>query len=422
VDYLRFLAERANLIEPSPIRTVISRISEFTDKGRKVIPLAAGDPDPNIIPKELLLEMMQEVLDDPRSVVYAPTQGLPDARRAIAQFCGKQYNLGVSAEDIIITTGGQQAIDLVSKVLFDPNDIILLENPSYTNTILCWKHYAVKMIAVEMDNNGMKIDLLEGILKRLRSEGKHAKLVYTITPGQNPTGVTLQEERCKHLLELASTYDFLVFEDAAYLSLQYQDRAKSLASMDKEGRVMHGNTASKIMGTGWRIGWLMAKDIILEKVLQSKMPLDMCTPSPSQLLLKQMITKNHIYGAVNTACEVYKRKKDLMLKSMEEHLPDMKFTRPVAGMSLMLWMPTEVDAWDFSGKLLEKYGVAVVPGGPFFLNGNGTNSIRLNFSRPNLDDIPTAIESISTLVKEEDIKGTYSLQKNLAFQQCIHDT
>ncbi|MEM2498025.1 MAG: PLP-dependent aminotransferase family protein [Candidatus Nezhaarchaeales archaeon] len=401
MSYERFLAGRANLIEASPIRVAVAKIAELTDRGFKVISLAAGDPDPDVIPRRLLAQLMLKVLDDPRSVIYAPTQGWPNARRAIAEFYGKQYGLNVSSDNIIITTGGEQALDLVPRVLCDPGDVVVLENPSYTNAILCWKHYAVQMVGVPMDDNGMRMDLLEETLKRLKSEGKRVKFVYTVTPGNNPSGITLSEDRGKYLLELASKYDFLVFEDAAYLPLQYGARLKPLISMDKDGRVIHESTASKIMGTGWRTGWLIAKGEVFEKSLQAKMPMDMCAPSPSQLLFEELIVKGYVYDVINVACKSYEEKMSLMVKSIEDYLPNLKSTKPVAGMFLMLWLPSNVKGWDFFNRLIEKYRVAIVPGEPFFIDGSGVNTIRLNFSRPKLDDIPNAIKSIAKLLKED---------------------
>lgn len=400
-SYERFLAGRANFVESSPIRVAVGKIAELTEKGNKIISLAAGDPDPNIIPRKVLAQLMLEVLDDPRSVIYSPTEGYPSVRRAIAQFYAKQYSLNVSADNLIVTTGGEQALDLVAKVLCDPGDVIVLENPSYTNAILCWKHYAIQMFGVPLDDDGMKMDLLEEELKKLKSMGKRVKLVYTITPGHNPAGVSLNEDRGRNLLELASKYDFLVFEDAAYLPLQYERTVKSLLNIDKEGRVIHESTSSKIIGTGWRAGWLIAKGEVFEKSLQAKMPMDMCAPSPSQLLFEKLVTTSQVYELIKSSCKGYAEKKNLMVKTIEEYLPNLRFTKPVAGLFLMIWLPTSVKSWDFFDRLIEKHYTAIVPGEPFFLDQSGSNTIRLNFSRPSLNDIPIAIERITKLLKED---------------------
>lgn len=401
VEYRKFLAGRSNLIEPSPIRIAVAKIAELMSKGLNVISLAAGDPDPDVIPRKLLGELMEEVLDDSRSVIYAPTQGWPDVRENIVKFYEAQYNLKIDSGNVLITTGGEQAIDLIPKVLCDPGDVVILENPSYTNTILCWKHYAIQMFGVPVDESGMDTNKLEELIKKLSSEGKRVKLVYTITPGHNPSGVTLSEERGKHLLELASKYDFLIFEDAAYLPLQYGVRLKPLLSIDDEGRVIHESAASKIMGTGWRVGWLIAKGEIFDKCLQAKMPVDMCAPSPSQLLFSKLIEKGYIEGIIREACESYQGKRDSMIEAIEEFMPGLKFTKPIAGMFIMLWLHEKINGWDFFNKLANKYQVVVVPGEPFFLDGNGRNTIRLNFSRPRRDNIPDAIEKMAKLLKEE---------------------
>lgn len=399
--YDKFLSARSNLIESSPIRVAVAKIAELRNKGLKVISLAAGDPDPDVIPRKLLADLMKDILADPRSVIYAPTQGWPDTRDAISKYYKEQFGLDVDMDNILVTTGGEQTLDIVPRVLCDPGDVVILENPSYTNTILCWRHYAVQMYGVPIDDNGMKIDVLESLLRKLRSEGKIVKLVYIITPGHNPTGVTLNMDRCKHLLELASKYDFLIFEDAAYLPLQYDGNIKPLLSMDYEDRVLHTSAASKVIGTGWRVGWLIAKDMIFNKCLQAKMPIDMCAPSPSQLLFATLIEKKYIMDIIEKARRSYRKKRDIMIKSIEEYLKGVRFTRPIAGMFIMLWLKEKIDGWDLFNKLADKQQVIIVPGAPFFLDNSGNNTIRLNFSRPSIEEIPVAVERISRVLKEE---------------------
>lgn len=401
VAFEKFLSSRANLIESSPLRVAVSKAAELASRGIKAISLAAGDPDPDVIPRKLLADLMYEVLSDPRSVLYSPPQGYPDVIKAVSKYYSEVYNISVDPSDILVTTGGQQALDIIPRVLCGTGDAVVLENPSYINAILCFKHYSVQLYGVPIDENGMRVDRLDELMKKLISDGKRVKYVYTISIGQNPSGVSLTYERGKYLLELASKYDFLILEDAAYSPLQYDGNVKPLLGLDAEGRVIHIGTASKILGTGWRIGWLIAKGPVFDKSLHAKMPMDMCAPSPSQLLFSKVVEKGLIRDVISTACRAYKDKRDAMLRALEEGLPDLKFTRPIAGMFIMLWLPARVDGWDFFNKLADKHHVIVVPAAPFFLDNGGRNAIRLNFSRPNINDIPIAIERMRQLLKEE---------------------
>lgn len=404
MDYTKYLAGRANWIKGSALAEVMKKASELQKKGMKLISLAAGDPDPGLIPRTALGEIAKEVLEkEPKSVMYTPANGIPELREELARFLKKYDHLEVSPENIVITIGGTGALDLLGRVLIDPGDVVIAENPSYINTLLAFEQLGAKIEGVPVDNDGMRVDLLEEKIKELKAKGQKIKFIYTIPTGQNPMGVTMSMERRKALLEIASKYDLLIIEDAAYNFMRYEGGdIVPLKALDDEGRVIVAGTLSKVLGTGFRIGWIIAEGEILKKVLMQKQPIDFCAPAISQYIALEYLKrgyfeKYHLEGALLG----YKEKRDIMLKALEENLPDAEFTRPIAGMFIMLFLPEGADGIAFAGELMEKKGVVVVPGKPFYTDESGRNAIRLNFSRPSKDDIPVGIEKLAELYKEK---------------------
>jgi len=400
-DYGKFFASRINYMYPSPIREAVAKIA-YKSKIKPIISFAAGEPDPEVLPRDIYANLAAEIFRKvPKIVNYAPAEGVSDLREEIAKFMKEYEGVETSYEKVIVTVGGSQALDIVARVLFEPGDIVITENPSYVNTLLCWRHYGVQLTGVEMDEKGMRTDKLEEKIKELKNKGRLVKLIYTIPTGQNPSGITMNLERRKHLLEIASKYDVLVVEDTAYNHLVYEEvPVKPLRSMDKEGRVIYAGSFSKVLGTGLRVGWLEAPEEVIEKVRYSKQPMDMCAPVPSQYIVLEVLRRKMFRDIKMRAIEAYKHKRDLMLKALDTHLPELKHTKPVAGMFILLWLPEKIESYAFTDALLEKYDVAVIPAARFFLGEEGRNVIRLNFSmaKPNLID--EGVKRIAELVGE----------------------
>lgn len=401
IDYSRFLSGRVSYIEPSPIREMVSKIAKKSRETR-VISFAAGEPDPDIIPRRLYAELAREVFEDKRSVNYSPTEGVLELREEIAAFMKKYEGVESTVDNIIVTLGGSQALDLVARLMLNPGEGVLTENPSYVNTILDWKQWGAIVTGVKIDENGLDTGELEVTVKRLKRDGRVVKLIYTIPTGQNPSGITMSNERRKHLLEIASEHDLLVVEDGAYNYLVYEPlEVKSLKSMDSEGRVIFAGSFSKVLGTGLRIGWLHLPEELAEKFRVAKGPTDMCPPVPSQLLVLHILRRNLFEDIRSRAVETYKRKRDLMLKAIAEYMSRLKHTKPIAGMFILLWLPSHIDGWKFSEEALEKYSVAVIPAAPFFTDNSGKSVIRLNFSMVPENDIEEGIKRLTQLIKEK---------------------
>jgi 2-aminoadipate transaminase len=379
---------------------MVSKIAEKS-KVTRVISFAAGDPDPDVIPRALYANLAKRVFEEERkSVIYSPTEGIPELREEIARFMGMYEGVEASPSDIIVTVGGSQALDLIGKLMIDPGDIVIVENPSYVNTLLVWKPYGVRLIGIPMDENGMDTYLLESKLRELKADGKFPKLIYTIPTGQNPTGITMSLDRRKHLYEIASQYDLLIVEDGAYNHLVYEQvEVKSIKSMDVEGRVIFVGSFSKVLGTGLRVGWLHLPRELVDVFKAAKGPADMCAPVPSQLIVYRILREGLFKEIKENAIKAYKEKRDLMLDAIDKYLHGVKHTHPVAGMFIFLWLPEHIDGWRLAEEVLEKKAVATIPGAPFYTDQTGRNTLRLNYSMAPKDLIDKGVRDLSEFIK-----------------------
>ena len=284
--------------------------------------------------------------------------------------------------------------------MIDPGDIILSDNPAYINTLLAFKQLGGILEPIAVDEDGMKTYLLEEKIENILGMGRKIKFIYTIATGQNPMGVTMSLDRRRELLEIASKYDLLIVEDAAYNFMKYNDQnVPSLKSLDEDGRVIMVGTFSKVIGTGFRIGWIIAEDVILKKIIMEKQPIDFCAPTISQYISLEYLRRGFFEKYHLNALQKYKVKRDVMLNALQENLENIVFTKPIAGMFIMLFLKPSIDAVKFSEKLLYDEHIVVVPGKPFYIDDKGANTIRLNFSRPSEEEIKKGIERLAKAYK-----------------------
>ncbi|MDK2854646.1 MAG: 2-aminoadipate transaminase [Thermococcaceae archaeon] len=268
LDYEKYFSEKALGMKASEIRELL-KLVETSD----VISLAGGLPAPETFPVEIIAEITKEVLEKhaAQALQYGTTKGFTPLRLALAEWMRKRYDIPISKVDIMITSGSQQALDLIGRVFINPGDIVVVEAPTYLAALQAFKYYEPEFVQIPLDDEGMRVDLLEEKLQELEKEGKKVKLVYTIPTFQNPAGVTMSEKRRKRLLELASEYDFLIVEDNPYGELRYSgEPVKPIKAWDDEGRVMYLGTFSKILAPGFRIGWIAAEPHLIRKLAHTK--------------------------------------------------------------------------------------------------------------------------------------------------------
>jgi 2-aminoadipate transaminase len=375
----------------------------------EVISLAGGLPDTSTFPPETFAAVAQRIANEScaKALQYGPTDGLLETKHCIAAVM-KAEGMHVDPEDVIVTTGGQQVIDLITKTLIDPGDVIVAEAPTYPGAVPTFSSYQADVVQVEMDKCGMRVDLLEETLDQLERDGRRLKFIYTVPTFHNPAGVTLSLERRQRLVEIANERELLVLEDNPYGMLRYDGEAlPPLRALDGGVYVMYLGTFSKILSPGIRLGWVVAPPPVLEKINLGKQAADLCTSTLSQLMVQAYFEESDWRDYVQSLTEVYRDRRDTMMDALAEYFPaEAEWTRPQGGMFIWVTLPEFIDTTDLLARALRE-NVAFVPGAAAYLDGRGHNSMRLNFSASSGDDIREGVRRIGEVVKEQvELYGT----------------
>jgi 2-aminoadipate transaminase len=376
----------------------------------EVISLAGGLPDTSTFPPELYAQLMAGVAahDTARALQYGPTGGMAVALDTIVEVMAAEGTI-VDAEDVIVTTGGQQVIDLVCKTLIDPGDTIVAEAPTYPGAIPTFSAYQADVVQIEMDHDGMPIDALEETLNRLAAAGRRPKFIYTIPNFQNPGGVTMSLERRRRLVEVARERELLILEDNPYGLLRYEgEELPTLYSLDASsaGRggasdlVIYLGTFSKILSPGVRLGWAVAPRPVLEKLNLGKQGADLCSSPVTQLFVARYFAEEDWMGYIRTLRDLYRHRRDAMLQALQAHFGESAhWTKPQGGLFVWATLPDYIDTTDLLARALQSEGVAFVPGRAAYMDGrSGSCSMRLNFAGIHEDDIREAIRRIGKVV------------------------
>ncbi|RLG82051.1 MAG: aminotransferase [Thermoprotei archaeon] len=375
-------------------------------EGKKIISFAGGLPDPKVFPKKELAEIASYVIREhgDKSLQYCPTKGVTEFRNVLREFLRRSGVSLSSNDDVMVTTGSQQALDLISRVLIERGDEVIVELPTYLAALNAFRLSRPNITGVPMDENGMITDVLEEEIKRLKWLGRQIKFIYTVPVAHNPTGITMSLERKKHLLEIASKYDILIIEDNPYSYFIYDEDVDvtPIKTLDKEGRVIYMGTFSKILAPGLRIGWVVGDRLLIDYLERAKQVADLHTPTLTQYIAMEAIKRGVVDIAIDRARRIYKVKRDLMLKALSTYMvKGTKWVRPAGGLFILLWLPSyDIDTKKLLPEAI-KEGVAYVPGASFFANGMGWNTIRLNFSFPKPEEIEEGIKILSNVIKRK---------------------
>jgi 2-aminoadipate transaminase len=316
--------------------------------------------------------------------------------------------MDVGPDDLLVSTGGQQVIDLVCRTLLDPGDVVLAEGPTYPGAVPVFCSYQADVVQVEMDDDGMRIDRLEAELDRLDREGRTPKFIYTVPSFQNPAGVTMALDRRRALVRLAKQRELLVLEDNPYGLLRYEgDALPTLYALDGGEYVIYLGTFSKILSPGLRLGWTAAPPPVLDKLNLAKQSADLCSSPLSQYFVVSYFANRDWRAYLRGLVELYRRRRDTMLDALQEHLPaEAEWTHPRGGLFVWARLPDYIDTTDLLARALRD-NVAFVPGAGSYLDGRGHNSMRLNFSASDGDAIREGVRRIGEVVKEQvDLYGT----------------
>jgi 2-aminoadipate transaminase len=396
--YANLFAARTRVMRSSAMRDLMAITAR-----PEVISLAGGLPDTSTFPPESFAAQMTRIAQESaaEALQYGPTEGFEATKAAIAGVMSAE-GMSTEPEDIIVTTGGQQAIDLITKTLVDPGDPVICEAPTYPGAVPVFCSYEADTYQVEMDDHGMRIDELEALLDRLEADGRRPKFVYSVPTFQNPAGVTLSAERRRRLVAVARERELLIVEDNPYGLLRYEGEPQApLYQLDGGDYVIYVGTLSKILSPGIRLGWAVAPPPVMEKIVLGKQATDLCTSTLTQYFALEYFAEDRWLEYVANLCDIYRDRRDTMLDALERHFPEQAtWTRPNGGLFVWATLPDYINTSDLLAKALRE-NVAFVPGAAAYVAECGTNSMRLNFSGQTEDEIREGVRRIGKVVREQ---------------------
>jgi 2-aminoadipate transaminase len=372
-------ASRAAGIVSSVMRDLMSMA------GRpEIISLAGGFPNTEAFEREIFDEVVEIVARDhlAAALQYGPTEGLIELRELIVDIMAHE-GARAGVEDIMVTSGGQQAIDLSIRTFVNPGDTVLAEGPTYPGAVPCFTTYEARVEHVPMDDDGLRVDLVEEALDRLAAQGRPPKLLYTIPNFHNPAGVTMSLERRERLIEIAHERELLIVEDNPYGQIRFDgEPLPTLWELDGgQGWVIYLSTFSKILAPGTRVGWVAAPAAVLRKMNLGKQAADLCSSTVTQRFVIEYLKRHDWRDYVARLNGIYRLRRDALLRALEEEMPpEATWTRPNGGLFVWATLPDYIDTTNLAASALERHEVAFVPGRGAFLDGRGGNSMRLNFS------------------------------------------
>jgi 2-aminoadipate transaminase len=361
-----------------------------------LIPFAGGFPDPRTFPRGRASALLEELAapGETAAFQYTPTRGLAGTLDAIAGRLEALQGRRPGDDELLVTSGAMEALELVGKSFLDRGDVVVVEAPTYLGAIMSFRSFEADVVAVPMDEHGLEVDELE----RRLGDGLRPKLLYTIPDHQNPAGVSLAVERRGPLVELARRHGLLVVEDVAYRELGFEDvAAPSLWSLAPDVVVQAGTT-SKTFFPGVRLGWAVAPAEISAQLVSAKQNTDQCAGGLGQRLFEEYVRRGWIDEQLELSRALYRRKCELLLGALERLMPaDASWTRPEGGFFSWLTLPDGADAADLARRAVER-GVGIVPGAPFFPDGRGADNVRLSFSLVDEEQIEDGVGRLASLL------------------------
>lgn len=386
----------ASGLKASEIREILKLTTQ-----PEIISFAGGLPAPEFFPIEELKKVDAEILEKEgmQAVQYGTTEGYLPLREKIAEHMKTAFGVDCSAEELMITSGSQQGLSLLSQIFLDPDDVVLVESPTYLGAINAFTLQHPRFIEVPTDEQGIIPEALEKILQE---HGKAVRLMYVIPEFQNPTGITWTEERRKAFMKVVGAYDFPVIEDDPYGELRYDgEKMKALKSLDTKGQLIFLGSFSKIFMPGLRLAWMAASPAILDKAVKLKQAVDLQSSSFAQRQAYYYMKRYDINEHVRNLVQVYGKRRTLMCETMKQYFPQgVTFTYPEGGLFTWVTLPEGMDATALMPKVLAEK-VAYVPGGPFYPHGGHRNHFRLNYSNMPEDRIVEGVKRLAAVLTEE---------------------
>jgi len=394
----KFFSRSSQMMKRSAIREIL-KLTQKPD----MISFAGGLPSPDSFPiedvKKITAEMLEE--DGPAALQYGTTEGDSKLRKLLVERHIRE-GLDLTPDNIVITSGSQQALDLIGKIFLDPGDYVICGLPSYLGGLSAFLVYGAQMKGIPLDDDGMRPDLLENAIINLREKGKTIKFIYIIPDFQNPAGVTVPLARRLEIIRIAERHDLIIVEDSPYRDIRFEGQPVPLMySLDTSGRVITLHTFSKIFAPGLRLAWVLGHPDLIDKIIIAKQAADLCSPAFGQKIVARYIEKGLLEVNLKKTVDMYRIRRDHMLKCLREMMPPgVKWTEPQGGLFLFVTLPPSMDA----ARLLERAiikKVAFVCGSVFYCNNEGHNTMRINFSFSNTEEICEGVRRLAEAIREE---------------------
>lgn len=387
-------SNRISALKPSAIREILKAPSDS-----ETVSLAAGNPSPEAFPAAEMAAIASEIFENDAAAAlqYGISEGYTPLRECTRERLRVKHGLDNAADELIITSGGQQVVELAAKTLLNEGDTVICEDPSFIGALNALRSYGVKLVGVSCSGSGMDIDALERALKN----HPEAKMIYTIPTFQNPAGEVMPFSARKRLLELAARHNVMVLEDDPYRELRYDGEAvPAIKSLDTEGRVIYAGSFSKIVAPSIRLGFALAPAALIAKMTAAKQVSDVHSNLFFQILVERYMARHDLDAHIGRCRELYKTRRDTMDAALKQHLPEAKWVVPEGGLFLWVQLPDGMDGTELCRRAKEKK-VMAVPGSAFLCDETGSsNAIRLNFSLPTPEQIKTGVERLGTAFRE----------------------
>ena len=393
--YTRLYSEASTLIRSSEIRDLLS-VTGRSD----IISFGGGLPYIGGLPPEDFSGVMNDVMREgfTKAFQYGETEGLETLRSRLVEVMAEE-GLGAEPEHILITTGSQQALDLIGRIFIDPGDTIVMEAPTYVGALSAFSPGGPRILTIPLDDMGMRVDLLEEVLKR--DDAPAPKFVYIVPNFQNPAGVTMNKSRRDKLMELADEYDLLIIEDNPYGLLRFEGEPEETLARRDPHRVVYLGTLSKIVSPGIRVGWVMAPAPVVEKLAALKQSADLCSSNLTQMFAEAYLGQDIWKKNLESQKSIYHSRRDTMLKSLGKYFPkEARWTHPQGGLFIWATLPEYFDTAKMLPLAIEQK-VAYVPGTAFYPDYTGANHMRLNFSFPPEEQVIQGIKRLGKVIRKE---------------------
>ena len=397
-DLQQIFSENINGMKRSTIRELLK-----LTQNQEIISFAGGFPSPESFPVQDIKTITMKILETEPAFAfqYGTTEGDPLLRKCLLEMYSKQ-GFDIKLDNVIVVTASQQGLDLVAKAFLNRGDYIICGLPAYLGALSAFNSYGANMVGVPLDDEGMSAEGLEEVIIELQKKKIKPKFIYEVPDFQNPAGITMSLQRRKDILAIAVKYDILIVEDSPYRELRYEgEHLPTIYALDNTGHVISLFTFSKTFVPGFRIGWVITHEDIVDKIVIGKQAADLCTSAFTQRIAGRYLESDLFEPNVEKIINLYRVKKDAMLGALTDYMPEeIVWTRPEGGLFLFVTCPEKINTMEIFEKAIEKK-VAYVPGNPFYCDGKGENTMRLNFSFSSVELNIEGIKRLSELFKNE---------------------